>query len=146
MNHNRDYIETTYPELKTSYIECDDGWMPHINKITDILVKEVTRYNALKGTNIVFVINQIKEKYGGLRYYIAFNNTSGADNDFITRLHKYVWDMEYVSTHICEKCGMYGETRKLGGWYKTVCDTCYDELCPKDEEEDKPIDTGVDNG
>lgn len=132
MNNNKDYIATAYPELQLSYIECEDGWIPHINKITDRLVKDITEYNSKKEKNISFVINQIKEKFGGLRYYVTFTNTDVSDNDFTAGLHKYIWDMEHVSVYICEKCGMYAETRNTHGWYKTLCDKCYDDCMDKE--------------
>ena len=149
MNKNRDYIEKTYPGLQLSYIECEDGWLPHINRITDRLVKEITGYNTKNGTNITFVINQIKEKFGSLRYYISFNNTTITDNDFTSGLHKYIWDMEHISNYICEKCGMYADTKKTHGWWKTICDECNDKLHPEEGEDDiepTPIDSENSNG
>ena len=52
-------------------------------------------------------IHQIKEKFGGLRFY--------ADTDMS--------DLEAASYEICEECGSPGEAR-ADGWVKTLCDKC----------------------
>jgi len=55
---------------------------------------------------------QVKEKFGGLRWYI-----NGASKEVHDIISKY----ESVSYHICEECGEPGEQR-AGGWIKTLCD------------------------
>lgn len=52
-------------------------------------------------------IHQIKEKYGGLRFYADGN----------------MQDIEGISYHVCEECGYPGILRP-GGWVKTLCDKC----------------------
>ena len=56
-------------------------------------------------------IHQIKEKFGGLRFYCE-------DDWGIEKL-----GIEKSSHTICEECGAPGETRDLG-WYRTLCDKC----------------------
>ena len=55
-------------------------------------------------------IYQIKEKFGGLRFY--------TDEDLD--------DIEDESYTICEECGEPGKPRP-GGWIKTRCDKCFEE-------------------
>ena len=57
-------------------------------------------------------ISQIKEKYGGLRFYVY--GVSGEVLDFID-------EMEEKSYTICEMCGEPGKPRE-GGWILTLCD------------------------
>ena len=69
-------------------------------------------------------ITQIKEKFGGLRFYI--NGGSDEVHDIISKYEK-------LSFETCEVCGKHGELRKDcgwkgGGWYKTMCDKHYQEL------------------
>lgn len=59
------------------------------------------------------VANQVKEKFGGLRFYY-----SGGDN-YIRGL---VDMAESISYRTCEVCGALGETVSLGGWYSTRCE------------------------
>lgn len=58
------------------------------------------------------VISQIKEKFGGLRFYY-----DGGD-DYISGL---VTMAESWAGSICEDCGSIG-TRRDGGWIRTLCD------------------------
>ncbi len=57
---------------------------------------------------------QVKEKFGGLRFYI-----NGASSEVHDIIHKY----ENLSFKICEDCGSAGEQRN-GGWIRTLCDEC----------------------
>ena len=59
-------------------------------------------------------ILQIKEKFGGLRFYVDSN----------TELLDFIDDMEAKSLTICEKCGKPGKPRR-GGWIITLCDECH---------------------
>jgi hypothetical protein len=56
-------------------------------------------------------IHQIKEKFGGLRFY--------CDNEWGLEESK----LEERSLTICEECGAPGEIRDTG-WWKTLCDSC----------------------
>lgn len=59
-------------------------------------------------------ILQIKEKFGGLRFYV-----SGT----FPELSHLVDQMEYLSEKTCECCGRPGVPRP-GGWIKTLCEEC----------------------
>lgn len=55
---------------------------------------------------------QVKEKFGGLRFYY-----SGGD-DFVRGV---VYMAESMSYDTCEVCGSPGKNTNLKGWYRTVC-------------------------
>jgi hypothetical protein len=57
-------------------------------------------------------ICQVKEKFGGLRFYI----NSGSDE-----IYKKIFEAEMKSNEICEKCGEPGKSIK-GGWIVTLCE------------------------
>ena len=57
-------------------------------------------------------ICQVKEKFGGLRFYV--DEVSSEVWDFID-------EMEERSFQICEVCGQPGKPRE-GGWIRTLCD------------------------
>ncbi len=61
---------------------------------------------------------QVKEKFGGLRFYI----NSGSDEIF-----KRISEAENLSYKTCETCGQVGELRTDIGWYTTLCDEHYTE-------------------
>jgi len=58
------------------------------------------------------VVTQIKEKFGGLRFYY-----DGGDD----RIQGMVSIAESWAEHTCEECGKPGKSRS-GGWIKTLCD------------------------
>lgn len=62
-----------------------------------------------------FAVHQIKEKFGGLRYYTTALPNLG---------HTLVSWAENQSERTCEICGDYGELRTVG-WWKTSCDYHY---------------------
>ena len=59
-------------------------------------------------------IRQIKEKFGGLRFY-----TGPADEDVFVEIHA----AEDKSLQTCECCGKPGQPR-YNSWIKTLCDDC----------------------
>jgi hypothetical protein len=58
------------------------------------------------------VVEQIKEKFGGLRFYYQ-----GGDE----QIHGMVRMAEAWADIACEECGGIG-TRRSGGWIRTLCD------------------------
>ncbi len=61
-------------------------------------------------------ILQVKEKFGGLRFYVQ------GSNDFFDGM---ICMAEQASYTICEQCGKPGKPRS-GGWILTLCDECED--------------------
>lgn len=78
------------------------GWLPLVEE----LIVE------LKGLGWDGDLGQIKEKFGGLRFYV------GAASD---EMHDLITQAELKSFRTCEQCGAPGELR-TGGWVKTLCD------------------------
>lgn len=76
-----------------------DGWASLIDAIFNKLPNDAQ-------------ILQVKEKYGGLRFYV-----DNVDDDMLD----FIAEMEMKSYKICEVCGKPGEARE-GGWIKTLCD------------------------
>ena len=101
--------DPTFEELKAKYpnifsyikhLECESGWKDLIDELCS------------KMSNTV-VAAQVKEKFGGLRFYVF----SGMEEDFIA-----IDIAENKSFTICEVCGKVGELKRNGhGWVKTVC-------------------------
>lgn len=78
------------------------GWHPLVNELIDDLFQL-----GWDGS-----LHQIKEKFGGLRFYI------GAGSD---EVHARINKAEDDSYHICDVCGKPGKLR-TGGWLATLCD------------------------
>jgi len=86
----------------------EGGW----SKLVGALEEVRALYNATTPNPIV--IHQIKEKFGGLRYY-----TGAAPEWFLTLIDA----VEEMSLRTCEECGEQGRTRGKG-WVKTLCAPC----------------------
>ncbi len=96
--------------------ECDDGWL---DLIYDLCQEIDDEYKKLGKDISNLIIYQIKEKYGGLRFYI--NGTYPSVNNII---HNY----ENMSYEVCEICGKPGKLMSSGSWFKTLCEKCANEL------------------
>lgn len=99
------------------------GWFDEVEKAL-VLARFIQGPSGL-----VIVIDQIKEKFGGLRFYWSNGpNTSKFDNDdeeghWVSLMDAVASRAERNCAYICECCGARGELRKAGG-YKTLCDKC----------------------
>lgn len=102
------YFTDREPIKSCGIFECDNGWFPLIKD----LIEDLIALGWDKKTC------QVKEKFGGLRFYI----NEGSDEIF-NRITK----AERDSYEICERCGEKGEIRTDIGWYLTLCDKHYKE-------------------
>ncbi len=89
--------------MMTSANNVGEGWHQLLHNLEDQL-------NAMDPD---FELLQVKEKFGGLRYYAG----SKADG-----FHEAIHIAEEASFHLCEECGKHGETRSIMGWLKTLCE------------------------
>jgi len=89
--------------------ECGDGWYKLIYKLCKDIQKELDKNPKLKHH---FEVLQVKEKFGGLRFYYQ------GGNDKIYKLSSLA---EQKSYQICDECGESGKTTNEG-WYVTLCD------------------------
>lgn len=111
---------------------CGDGWYDLIDTLCSCIQNHVEnkfrqqqlslKYGNIKPEDVIpsedlqVVAVQVKEKFGGLRFYI-----NGADEE----VHGMITMAEAMSHKICEDCGSKGTLRK-GGWLRTLCDSCHD--------------------
>jgi len=84
------------------------GWYPIIKDLIDGLIKLGWDKNVI----------QVKQKFGGLRFYID----EGSDE-----MHKLIIEAERKSYETCEKCSEKGKARRDIGWHLTLCDEHYQE-------------------
>ncbi len=93
----------------------DKGWWPIIESLCTNIQRRIDFWNKNRETRPVIeqvVVTQIKEKFGGLRFYY-----DGGD-DYIQGM--VTMAEEWADRH-CEECGKPGQKRS-GGWIKTLCD------------------------
>ena len=98
---------------------CGDGW----EKIIYNLSKKITELDP----NVEAV--QVKEKFGGLRFYIG-----SAIKDKADKVYEAISEAESESFKTCEYCGTKENvTTKGPGWIKTLCNDCRKERSKKIE-------------
>ncbi len=98
------------PKIKSNgFLEISNGWFG--------LVKELIEDCIALGWNKE--ICQIKEKFGGLRFYI----NSAPDEVF-----KRIREAEDKSFTTCEVTGNPGQLRTDIGWYRTLCEEEYEKI------------------
>jgi hypothetical protein len=123
-------METTFPKIfvKPYGGFCiDPGWWPIIEELCQCIQSHIdwnntSRQKLLEDNPYNYpipeeisqvVVEQIKEKFGGLRFYYQ-----GGDD----QIHGMVRMAEAWASRTCEVCGSPGKSRN-DGWVKTLCDT-----------------------
>lgn len=66
-----------------------------------------------------YKVLQIKEKFGGLRYYVELSQE--LDEQDVAICNNLVSLAEEISFRICEDCGGKGNVQSMDGWLKTFC-------------------------
>lgn len=106
-------------------IECGKGW----KCLYEPIIEWIKNYNIDKEKEQQIEIHQIKEKFGGLRFYCNF---------YTDELKEIIRKAEQESFRVCEFCGTkenVGHT--ISGWYMTCCEQCISEMSVKNKREYK---------
>ena len=102
-------------ELVAATIEYGTGWH-------DLVIELVKKIESIYEKNNVdiseFRIDQIKEKYGELRFYTSSS---------ISEVHDIILEYENRSATICDECGDIGSLYEKNGWLQTLCEKCASE-------------------
>jgi hypothetical protein len=108
-------MEERFPKMfAESYggFACGEGWW----SIIELLCSNIQHHIDWKNKQLEVVpqvtVAQIKEKFGGLRFYY-----NGGDDE----IRGMVRIAEAWASRSCEECGAPGKSRQ-GGWIKTLCD------------------------
>ena len=84
----------------------EKGWHP--------LIKELI--SKIKKIDKNIKVEQVKEKFGGLRFYIS---------PAVKEVFDLISEYESKSYETCEFCGKKGKLRTDLPWYKTLCSSHY---------------------
>jgi len=141
-NENDKYLSEKYPKMfrdrygdmkKTCMVwgfECGDGWFTLLDELCRKL-----QWNTDKNGYPQVVAVQVKEKFGGLRFYYTTEGgkeDSQADYRF-GEISGVIDFAEVMSYKICELCGNTKGVTTTKGWNMTRCAEC----TAKKEEEKK---------
>lgn len=83
-------------------------------------------YDLLDASGLDYTVEQVKEKFGGLRFYWTFWDREVASQLFLDA-RQAIYDIEAQSLKVCEICGQPG--RKAGDGFRV------DTLCPEHARE-----------
>ena len=90
-------------------VQVDEGWYQLVIDCD----KELTAIDPN------YIVIQIKEKFGVLRYY--FEPSDAYDGEAFSKMNAIVQKYEELSAKTCEASGEPGVPMKsIGGWYKTL--------------------------
>ena len=136
----REELEGRFARGWPESIDCDTGW--------DWILKDLN--TKLKYLDFNYKINQIKEKYGTLRFYYEPLLQKEVVLDIMGDI---VQKAEELSASTCELCGnssrcaiaslgvKYDKTVGLKlsktGWYKTLCDSCAEPIGYRSSKEEE---------
>jgi hypothetical protein len=107
-----DNLHDHFTHVERAHLGTGIGWYNLIYTLTNCIDRRLEHLNK-DGGNRKVIIAQIKEKFGGLRYY--------ADGDVDEQMDGMIDFAESLSYTICEECGAPGKLRS-GGWMRTLCD------------------------
>lgn len=128
-------------------IEVGDGWF----QLLYDLCSEIMALHEKHKMPLRIRIDDIKEKYGGLRFYYGFNVSEQEDelyydkdghpsesfNALAEEIDEVVTNYEDKSETVCERCGEPGKLRCYNKWELTRCNPCYEEYVKEREAMEK---------
>lgn len=91
-----------------------EGWWPIIKELCSNIESILSELPEKK-----FCVEQVKEKFGGLRFYVTHIKDSEANE----KIDSLIKEAESKCYKICEECGNAGTIRGKG-WVKVRCDCC----------------------
>lgn len=102
------------PIVETGFFELHEGWYELLKNLIDELIAAGWDKK----------VSQVKEKLGGLRFYIPSGKAVGDEWVEIKtpqNIRDIIRKYENLSYYTCEKCGKEGVLRS-GSWIRTLCD------------------------
>jgi hypothetical protein len=116
MKRSQKEIIETFPLLYThcKKFECLDGWMDILYRLSsklEVLIQKSTPDQYFGRP----YATQVKEKYGGLRFYMNHNTDE---------MEELIEKAEKEAKETCEMCASRGKFCVKNKWYQTLCETC----------------------
>jgi len=106
--------------------EHGDGWYTIILTLMEEIEKVCTE------TNTSIQVQQVKEKFGTLRFYIQFNGSTQKDETIRKQAYERIYELieraEARTEFVCEGCGEPSvQPNPSQGWVRTLCEKCWNE-------------------
>lgn len=99
-------------------IETGEGWKPIAQRVIDKIIE----YNNNSPEDSVIYIDQVKEKFAGLRIYVTYDNVP---EDVRKDIETLIEEAEKEASETCEECGTKENVgMRVNGWYTVMCEDC----------------------
>ena len=106
-------------EERDAMDDMPEGWKIAFG---DLMFEELDEAIFRENLQDDFVVEQVKEKFGGLRFYVNVANES-------------IWDIidkyEAISEHVCIECGKPDVPMLNTAWISPMCPECFKKAYPK---------------
>lgn len=114
-------LKDKYPKLfENSYGgSLGDGW----NTLIDALCSHL-QFNTDKNNYPQVRVTQLKEKFGGMRFYVEID---GGTSEQCAAIHSVIHFAESYSYRVCETCGTTKNVGLTTGWLLTICKKCFNK-------------------
>jgi hypothetical protein len=106
-------LRAKWPAISDVMIEHGPGWFGVLDK----MLRAMERAGFVP---LVDKITQIKEKFGTIRVYVAFDSTIEGGVDRIERIYKVMHEADN-SARSCETCGQPSHLMVTNGWIMSRC-------------------------
>ena len=112
-------------------VNFGDGWYPLLDALCEAIQAQCEKIDL--PPKMYPFVEQIKEKFGTLRFYVsgvAHDGPGDFDKELLgdcdEAIYNLIGNAEQESSVTCETCGKPGkQRRKESGWIKTWCEDCY---------------------
>jgi len=124
---------------------CGDGWYDLIDTLCHSL-----QWDTDKNRYPQVIADQVKEKFGELRFYFHTESNGVADDEKKIGSSSFPNEDSYISgiiegkvsfacrmsNLICEECGSTTKAKNenINGWYRTLCSKCKLKIARGDKE------------
>jgi len=116
-------------------VSCGNGWFKIIDELCALITHALNQFNERHKTQVSLRVVQVKEKFGGLRFYYTWSpGQSGVIPEDLSpkidrlksRIEGACQLAENLSLFTCELCGSPAECT-TEGWYHTTCAVCVEK-------------------
>lgn len=108
--YRRVRVSKSQAPISINGFEVEDGWEPLLRTLSAKLESYAKRSRVAAA--------QVKEKFGGLRFYLASGRAS-------SDVYAAIEAAEKTALMTCEECGASGKLRDQKGCLRTRCDVCW---------------------
>jgi hypothetical protein len=106
-----DQLKARIPTVWGKWISCESGWYPLLLELDE----------QLAALSEAYVIHQVKEKFGGLRFYPDLNSFAEEDQ---AKAMELIREAELKAAKTCELCSKPAKLVARNFNYRTLCSNC----------------------